>query len=361
MLLSRTISTVLDHTRGSAPDGALTSCGKRCLRNARFFVLTPGNLTHHSDSLNLRYLLSQKDGLCQDMYFNTAERNKRCGVESAFQNGPIPLTYLCLATIKRQPLYKAEGRKAAPDIRPTPSLRSVYTLPRCSNFASVIAGISRIAPKMDAETCPSSRTSDTASDPREASLRPRANVAIFTPCLPSAEPTCPITPGSSRLRRYRIVPSSCASTGIPPICKTRGVPSCKTVPSTMNSVAPEAPFSGSDDTSSVFGKPCSRRRVSSTTVKPRAAATCGALTTLTFSSSTAFSSPASTALRSKFVPTSATSPAYRMRIRAGLDAAACATIDPSRSARATYGRPRRYWSGDSAGKFTALRITPSAR
>src|SRR5947208_3047125 len=117
-----------------------------------------------------------------------------------------------------------------------------------------------------------------------------------------------------------MVPSSWASSGIPSIWRTRGEPSCRTVPSAVKPGA-DPVFSGSAETSMVFGKPCSRRRVSSSTVKPLAAATAGALTTFTFSSSTAFSTPASTALRSRCVPTSATSPAYRMRIRAGLDAA----------------------------------------
>src|SRR5207248_2296349 len=148
-----------------------------------------------------------------------------------------------------------------------------------------------------------------------------------------------------------------ASTGMPSMARTRGEPSCKTVPSAVKPGSPA--FSDRAETSSVLGKPSSRRRVSSSTVKPLAAATAGALTTFTFSSSTAFSTPASTALRSRCVPTSATSPAYRMRIRAGLDAAACETSDPSRSANSRYGRTRRYWSAERAGKFTALRIIPS--
>jgi len=47
--------------------------------------------------------------------------------------------------------------------------------------------------------------------------------------------------------------------------------------------------------------------------------------------------------------------------QAGREAAACETSEPSRSANSRYGRTRRYWSGESAGRFTALRITPSAR
>src|SRR5260221_17003 len=115
-----------------------------------------------------------------------------------------------------------------------------------------------------------------------------------------------------------MVPSSCDSTGIPFICNTRGEPSRKTVPSTVNSAAEsEAALSGSAETSSVLGKPCSRRRVSSSTASRRPAATCGAFTTFTFSSSTAFSRPVSTALRRGCGPTSATCPSHRIRIRAG--------------------------------------------
>src|SRR6266403_1713881 len=72
---------------------------------------------------------------------------------------------------------------------------------RCNNRASVMARIFLIGSRMEDDTMPSSRTKATASAPTAAWRRPRANVAMFTPSLPSVEPTSPITPGSSRLRR----------------------------------------------------------------------------------------------------------------------------------------------------------------
>lgn len=61
--------------------------------------------------------------------------------------------------------------------------------PSCKSRATVIAGIPRIALRIESDTSPSNRTSDTASAPLVASLRPRANVAMFTPMLPSVDPT----------------------------------------------------------------------------------------------------------------------------------------------------------------------------
>src|SRR5579872_3497092 len=78
---------------------------------------------------------------------------------------------------------------------------NAYALPRWSSFAPVTAGIPRIGSRMDSDTSPSRRTSETASAPRVWSRLPSANVAMFTPCLPSVEPTWLMTPGSSRLRR----------------------------------------------------------------------------------------------------------------------------------------------------------------
>src|SRR6266436_3518131 len=105
--------------------------------------------------------------------------------------------------------------------------------PSCRSLASVMAGMARTGSRMARETLPSTRTRDTASAPRCASRRPRANVAILTPSLPRVVPIWPMTPGSSRFLRYSMVPSSCASSGIPSICSTRGEPSWRTVPSAV--------------------------------------------------------------------------------------------------------------------------------
>ena len=127
---------------------------------------------------------------------------------------------------------------------------------------------------------------------------------MFTPRFPSAVPIFPITPGTSRFRVSSKVPSSGASSSIPSSSSIRGEPSCATVPSTVSACPP---FSAA--TSNVFGNPRSRRRVVSSTISPRAAAACDAFTKFTFSSSTEFSIPISTALRITCEPSSAGSPA----------------------------------------------------
>src|SRR6267154_3802405 len=53
-----------------------------------------------------------------------------------------------------------------------------------TSFASVMAEIPRMGPRIEGDTWPSTRTRDTASAPRCASRRPSAKVAILTPSLP---------------------------------------------------------------------------------------------------------------------------------------------------------------------------------
>src|SRR5712692_4071975 len=94
----------------------------------------------------------------------------------------------------------------------------------------------------------------------------------------------------------------------PPQRKRGDVP-CSTVPSMDTERAHGTWGSHNAATSMVCGKPYSRRRVCSSTARPRAAATVPAFTRFTFSSRTVLSRPANTALRKICVPSSAGSPA----------------------------------------------------
>ena len=229
----------------------------------------------------------------------------------------------------------------------------------------MIAGISRIGPKMEPETSPSSRTSDFAASrptrlfapPQRKSRNVHAKLAQCRSDLADNAGFIAVAQIKNRPLELRLDRNSADLQHA-----RRAIVQNRSLGRKFRWRRSRAcPLPAAPGASRVLGNPCSRRRVSSSTVRPRDAATCGAFTTFTFSSSTAFKEP----VKLRFAASSCQPQIPHPHTESGFAPDAkpppCTTSEPSRSASATYGRPRRYWSGDNAGKFTALRMTPSAR
>ena len=183
----------------------------------------PGNLSHHSPSLQIALIFGQIAYACQvalfrfNPAFSQLCRHSKLGSDTNLFAGasgricpaePVLSCALGLRALRPSSLL-FRRRFLMPGIiitkkiyprRPRTSQElanflfrsSTYTNrnhPRCRSLASVMAGIARMGSRIALDTSPSTRTSETASAPRFASRRPRAKVAIFTPCFPSVVPT----------------------------------------------------------------------------------------------------------------------------------------------------------------------------
>jgi len=190
--------------------------------------------------------------------------------------------------------------------------------------------------KIDAETSPFQPHQRTPLRSTRSIPSTKRNVRDGLPCLPSVEPTCPITPGSSRLRRYSIVPSN----WLPPDPRNLQhprVPSCNTVPSTVNSV-PSRPCPAGPTLQRVGESVLPPPRLLVDRQAPRRR-TLARSPHFTFSSRTASGVPQHRAAQ-QFVPTSATSPAYPDRIALARCRRPAQPSIPAAPLEPTYGRPR---------------------